>query len=203
MLVLTTNIVIKNMQKTNIKNLPNYLTIIRLILVPVIFILILSEQYLYAFIFFLIANFTDVLDGRIARKYNLITDWGKLMDPLADKITQISTITALIIKGIIPFWILVILATKELIMITVGFVLYKKNIVTVHSKWYGKIATVLFFVAIVFSLLSKTFVELSKITLYLFYIAIAMTLFAGVMYAKNILCSDFTKEKNNIDNVNT
>lgn len=182
------------MLKFEKKYLPNYLTILRLIFVPIIFTLILKEQYWAAFIFFLIANFTDVLDGRIARKYNLITDWGKLMDPLADKITQISTIYALIIKGIIPFWILVVITLKELTMIIVAFTLYKKNIVTVHSKWYGKAATILLFVAIVFSLLSKTFNELSNITIYLFYIAIGMTLFAGIMYGKNIICKDFQEQ---------
>jgi len=161
------------MPKFNKKYIPNYLTILRLILVPIIFILILKENYITAFIFFSIANITDILDGYIARKYNLITDWGKLMDPLADKITQISTISALIIKKIIPFWILVIITIKELTMIIVAFVLYKKEIVTVHSKWYGKAATILFFIAIVFSLLSKTFTILSKITIYIYYIAIS------------------------------
>ena len=117
------------MPKFEKRNIPNYLTIIRLILVPIIFALILLEYYWAAFAFFLTANITDVLDGRIARKYNLITDWGKLMDPLADKITQISTISALIIKGIIPFWILAVLTLKELIMISVAFVLYKKKVV--------------------------------------------------------------------------
>lgn len=179
------------MPKINIKNIPNYLTILRLILVPIIFTLILTEYYTSAFMCFLSASLTDILDGQIARKYNLISDWGKLMDPLADKITQISTISALIIKGIIPFWILAVITIKELIMITVAFVLYKKTIVTVHSKWYGKIATILFFIAIVFTLLSENFVELSKITLYLYYVAIAMTIFAGLMYAKNIICKDF------------
>jgi cardiolipin synthase len=179
------------MPKFDKKYLPNYLTILRLILVPVIFTLIIFEFYLAAFIFFLIANITDILDGRIARKYNLITDWGKLMDPLADKITQISTISALIIKGIIPFWILVIITIKELTMIIVAFTLYKKKIVTVHSKWYGKTATILLFLAIVFSLLSKSFVGLSSISIYIYYVAIGMTLFAGVMYGKNIVCKDF------------
>lgn len=179
------------MPKLNKKNLPNYLTIIRLILVPIIFILVLTEFYLVAFVSFLIANITDIIDGRIARKYNLITDWGKLMDPLADKLTQISTLTALIMKGIIPFWILVILTAKELIMIIVGFTLYRKDIVTVHSKWYGKVATILFFIAIVFSLLSKTFSKLPNITIYLYYIAIGMTIFSGIMYGKNIICKDF------------
>ena len=179
------------MPKFEKRNIPNYLTILRLILVPIIFALILLEYYWAAFAFFVIANITDVLDGKIARKYNLITDWGKLMDPLADKITQISTISALIIKGIIPFWILAILTLKELIMISVAFVLYKRKVVTVHSMWYGKVATILFFVAIVLSLLSKGIPELSVITIYAFYIAIGMTLFAGIMYGKNIVCKDF------------
>lgn len=181
------------MPKFSIKYLPNYLTILRLILVPIIFTLIIKEYYLYAFVVFVIANATDVLDGRIARKYNLITDFGKLLDPLADKITQISTVLALIIKGIIPFWILIVLTTKELIMIIVAFTLYKNKDVTVYSKWYGKAATILFFIAIVFSLLSNTFEEFTSITIYLFYVAIAMTLFAGIMYAKNIICLDFEK----------
>ena len=179
------------MLKLEIKHLPNYITILRLILVPIIFALILLEYYLTAFIFFVIANISDVLDGRIARKYNFITEWGKLMDPLADKLTQISTITALVIKGIIPFWILVILTAKELIMISASFILYKKRIVTVHSMWYGKVATILFFIAIVISLLSKQIPEIYAITIYFYYIAIGMTLFAGIMYGKNLVCKDF------------
>lgn len=181
------------MPKFNIKQLPNYLTILRLIFVPIIFTLILTEHYFSAVVLFSFANITDVLDGKIARKYNLITDWGKLMDPLADKITQISTLSALIIKGIIPFWILLVLTTKELIMIITGFVLYKRKIVTVQSKWYGKAATILFFVAIAFSLISKIFVKLSGVTIYLFYIALFMTLFAGVMYGKDI-CFRYVKK---------
>ena len=96
------------------KNLPNYLTIVRVIFVPIIFSLILTENYLIAFIVFTISSLTDIADGIIARKYNLITEWGKLMDPLADKLTQINTLTALSIKGIIPFWILLVVTIKEI-----------------------------------------------------------------------------------------
>lgn len=179
------------MLKINKNNIPNYLTILRLIFVPIIFALILMEYYLPASFFFIIANITDVLDGQIARRFNFITDWGKLMDPLADKITQISTITALIIKNIIPFWILIVVTSKELIMISVGFFLFKNNIVTVRSKWYGKIATIILFVAIMLSLLSNSFIELTNITIFIFYIAIGMTLFAGIMYGKNIICKGY------------
>ena len=171
--------------------IPNYLTIIRLILVPIIFALILYEHYTIAIIVYIIANLTDVLDGFIARKFNLISDFGKLMDPLADKITQVGTILALILKRIIPFWILIIISLKEITMIVVASVLFKKKIVTVHSKWYGKAATVLLFIAIVFTLLSEKITVLSNITIYLYYLSIAMTLFAGVMYVKNIVCKEF------------
>ena len=171
--------------------IPNYLTIIRLILVPIIFALILYEHYTIAIIVYIIANLTDVLDGYIARKFNLISDFGKLMDPLADKITQVGTILALILKRIIPFWILIIISLKEITMIVVASVLFKKKIVTVHSKWYGKAATVLLFIAIVFTLLSEKITVLSNITIYLYYLSIAMTLFAGVMYVKNIVCREF------------
>ena len=109
------------MLKFDKKDLPNYLTILRFIFVPIIFALIYTEHYLSAFIIFFLSGFTDVLDGRIARKYNLITEWGTLADPLADKITQISTITALIVKKIVPFWILIIITIKELTMIIAGF----------------------------------------------------------------------------------
>lgn len=179
------------MLKFEKKLIPNYLTILRLLLVPIIFGLILYEQYTFAIVFYIIANLTDILDGFIARKFDLTSDFGKLMDPLADKITQISTILALIIKRIIPFWILIVFSIKEIIMIIVASVLYKKKIVTVHSKWYGKVATVLLFIAIVFTLLSETFTNLSKITIYLYYLSIAMALFAGVMYFKNIIRKEF------------
>ena len=171
--------------------IPNYLTILRLILVPIIFGLILYDHYTLAIIFYIIASITDVLDGFIARKYNLISDFGKLMDPLADKVTQIGTILALILKRIIPYWILIILSLKEITMVIVASVLFKKKIVTVHSKWYGKAATVILFVAIVFTLLSEKIIVLSNVTIYLYYLSIAMTLFAGVMYFKSIVCKEF------------
>ncbi len=75
------------------KTIPNYLTIIRFIFIPIILYFILTENYLIAFAVFTLSSFTDIADGFIARKFNLITDWGKLMDPLADKLTQITTLS--------------------------------------------------------------------------------------------------------------
>ena len=77
------------------ENIPNILTIIRFILIPFIFTSVVNNDYLAALIIFTISAITDVLDGYIARKYNYITDLGKLIDPLADKLTQVSLLLSL------------------------------------------------------------------------------------------------------------
>ena len=80
------------------KHIPNILTIIRFIFVPLIVTCLALNNYLLAFIFFTVSSLTDVLDGIIARKFNAISDLGKLLDPLADKLTQLSVLLTLTIK---------------------------------------------------------------------------------------------------------
>ena len=91
-----------------LKHVPNALTIIRFFLIPFIVVNIFNGNYILAFIFFTVSGITDIADGCIARKFNLISNFGKLMDPLADKLTQISTIASLTLIHIIPIWILAI-----------------------------------------------------------------------------------------------
>ena len=176
-----------------LKHVPNALTIIRFLLIPVIVISIFNGDYIIAFIFFTISGITDIADGCIARKFNLISNFGKLMDPLADKLTQISTIASLTIIDIIPIWILAVVLLKELIMIAGASFLYGKDVV-VYSKWYGKLATVLFYVAIVFSLLINQF-DLpsiwSNLDLWLFYLALFATVFSLIMYIKDVYKKGF------------
>ena len=138
------------------KHVPNILTAIRLLLIPVIFYFALEENYIVAVIFLTLSGITDVLDGYIARKYNFITDFGTLFDPLADKLTQISTLVVLVINNIIPLWILIIVIIKELLMVSGAAFLYDKNTV-IGSRWYGKAATVLFYIAILISMLNRQF----------------------------------------------
>ena len=176
-----------------LKHIPNILTIIRFLLIPIILIYIFTGNYILALIVFTISALTDIADGFIARKFNLISNFGKLMDPLADKLTQIATLTSLVIIHIIPIWILIIVISKEFIMICGASFLYGKDVV-VYSKWYGKLSTVLLYIAIVFSLLAKQF-ELTGIWEYidlaLFTLAIIMTLFALVMYIKDLYKKGF------------
>ena len=168
-----------------LKHVPNILTMCRFVLVPFIFVSIVEKNYVAAFVFLTISGATDVLDGFIARKFNFITNFGILIDPIADKTTQISTLIALSFAGIIPFWILVVVFIKEAIMIAGASFLYGKQLV-VSSRWYGKLATVIFYIAIVTSLIinSNLFNISIRFDIYIYYVALILTIFALVMYFK-------------------
>ncbi len=177
-----------------LKHIPNILTILRFLLIPIILISIFANKYLIAFIIFTISGLTDILDGFIARKFNLISNFGKLMDPLADKLTQISLLCALGIQSIIPMWILVIVLFKEIIMVSGASFLYGKNVV-VYSRWYGKLATVLFYLAIVSSLLIKQYDFPYHIDTPIYCLAIATTVFALIMYIKSLYAKGFINKE--------
>ena len=163
------------------KHIPNILTIIRFFLIPFIYGAIIEKNYLFAFIFLAISGITDILDGFIARKYNFITNFGKLIDPLADKCTQLFALIALASINIIPFWFLMIVFLKEAIMIAGASFLYGKNLV-VSSRWYGKLSTVLFHIAIICSFAINYFNLNIHFDNYLYYVALASTIFALIMY---------------------
>ena len=176
------------------KYVPNILTIIRFFIIPFIIVFALQNNYIIAIIFLVISGITDVADGFIARKFNYITDFGKLMDPLADKCTQIATLLVLVIQEIIPVWILVVVVIKEVILVAGASFLYGKDLV-VSSKWYGKISTVLFYVAIFCSMLIKQFQLPYTFDNYIYYIAIGLTVFSLVMYWKAFYVKDFLKKE--------
>lgn len=163
------------------KHVPNLLTMLRFVLIPFIFLEIMKENYISAFIILTISGITDVLDGLIARRFNFITDFGKLIDPLSDKATQVCVLLALALKSIVPLWILLIVFLKEVIMIAGASFLYGKELV-VSSKWYGKLATVIFYIAIVSSLVVRYFNLSFQFDIYLYYLALFFTLFSLVMY---------------------
>ena len=162
------------------KHVPNILTVIRFIFIPSIVISLIYDNYLLALILFTLSSLTDVLDGKIARKYNAISDFGKLMDPLADKLTQLSVLLTLSIKNVIPIWIVVILVLKETVMIAGASFLYGKSLV-VSSKWYGKLTTVLIYIAVVSSCLIKIF-NLPNFDIYIYVLAIAFAIFSLIKY---------------------
>ena len=175
------------------KNIPNILTMLRFVLIPFILYFLSIDNYVLTFVFLTLSGITDVLDGFIARKFNFITDFGKLIDPLADKATQLLTLSALVLKNVIPLWILGLLVLKEFIMIAGASFLYGKELV-VSSKWYGKLATVLIYTAIVCSLVIKQFSLPFKFDTYIYYLAILSTIFSLIMYIKAFFMQGYLKK---------
>lgn len=139
-------------------NLPNKLTILRVCLIPffVVFLLLDHGQnqtyrYLSAAIF-VIASLTDMLDGKIARRYNLVTNFGKFMDPLADKLLVCSALICLIELGQIPSWMVIIIISREFIISGFRLVASDNGIVIAASYW-GKFKTTFQMIAVVLLIL--------------------------------------------------
>ncbi len=173
-------------------NVPNILTVLRLMLIPVFAYFLGTQHYLTAMLLFTAGGLTDVLDGYIARKYNLVTSWGKIADPLADKLMQITAVSILSFGlNIIPIELVLVILAKETLMGVGALVLYKQNNYVVSANWYGKMTTVIFYLAIIMLMFDEPFgrwkimgVALNQV---FFMLAVIAALFAFYMYFRSYL----------------
>ena len=135
-----------------LKNIPNILSIIRILLVFVfVFVLFGLNSPLWAIIIFIIAGATDVVDGYLARRFNWITNLGKILDPFADKFMQCTVLVSFCIYGIVPVWFVIPFFLKEGATLIMGWIVIRRRSVVVVSKWYGKAAVCLFYATVVIS----------------------------------------------------
>ena len=168
-------------------NLPNKLTILRVCLIPffVVFLLLdggQNQMYRYiSAVIFIIASLTDMLDGKIARKYNLVTNFGKFMDPLADKLLVCSALICLIQLGQIPAWMVIVIISREFIISGFRLVAAEKGVVIAASYWAKVKTTVQMIMAIVliFDFRHPVFALLEQI---LIYAALVLTVVSLVDY---------------------
>lgn len=134
----------------NWNTIPNWMCFIRIALIPVFSVLFVKGIYLWAFIAMIVAALTDVFDGKIARKYNMVSNLGKILDPIADKLSQMAIVIILIVKfwsndGIVKY-IFFLFIIKELLMICGGAILMAKGMRPTAAEVWGKAATVVFYV---------------------------------------------------------
>ena len=171
-------------------NLPNKLTVLRVIMIPFFVVMLMldggaNQMYRYiAAAIFIIASFTDFLDGSIARKYGLVTNFGKFMDPLADKLLVCSALICLIELGQLPAWMVLIIISREFIISGFRLVASDNGVVIAASYW-GKWKTVFQMISVI--LLIVNVEALSMITSIALWIALALTVISLVDYiVKNI-----------------
>ncbi len=190
--------------------LPNKLTLLRIIIIPVMIVLFyipwLSENniflgvsYLYfiEFLIFIIASLTDFLDGYIARKYNLVTTFGKFLDPLADKMLVFSSMVILMLNNngvipggpLVPMWVFVVMIIREFMVSGIRMLVSTKGVV-IAAGWMGKWKTFVTMIAILVLFMSGIHVSVIYIGQVLMYIACLLTIVSGAQYfwrSRNII----------------
>lgn len=190
-------------------NLPNRLTVARMIITPVFLAVILTEslphRFLWALIIFAVGSITDAVDGHLARKNNIVTNFGKLMDPIADKILTTSALLAFLSMGLCNVWIVMIVLTREFAIASIRMIAAAEGVV-IPANYWGKAKTVsqMVFTNIImllcelsygFKVMPESFVlKLPLISNILLWITAVLTVISGVIYivdSKKVI--DYTK----------
>ncbi|MBO5473059.1 MAG: CDP-diacylglycerol--glycerol-3-phosphate 3-phosphatidyltransferase [Lachnospiraceae bacterium] len=164
-------------------NLPNKLTMFRVILIPFFVVFMLVEITAFdkwiALAIFIIASLTDLLDGKIARKYNLVTNFGKFMDPLADKLLVCSALICLVALNRIPAWIVIVIIAREFIIS--GFrLIASDNGVVIAASYWGKFKTT--FQMIMICLMIADIAALNPVTAVVMWAALILTVVSLIDY---------------------
>lgn len=161
--------------------IPNWLSVLRLALIPVFIILFFSSfphAGFWAALILGISGLTDVLDGIIARRFHMITDLGKILDPFADKLTQAAVCVCLVIGRVAPWWLFAVFVA-ELLMIVAGARMLHTGKTLISAKWFGKLGTVVFYIVMVAIIVFR---PASNITDILITISLLFMLFSFIMY---------------------
>lgn len=173
-------------------NLPNKLTLFRVILIPVFLIFMLvpfngaSCEGIYkwvALVIFIIASLTDMADGKIARKYKLVTNFGKFMDPIADKLLVCSALICLIELGRIPSWAVCIIIGRELIIDGFRLVASDAGVVIAASYW-GKVKTVFQMIMVIMMIVDFSWGWFNILTQIVMWISVILTVISLCDYLK-------------------
>ena len=167
-------------------NLPNKLTILRVILIPFFVVFMLfditgaADKWI-ALVIFCVASLTDMLDGKIARKYNLVTNFGKFMDPLADKLLVCSAMIAFIELDLIPAWIVIIIIAREFIISGFRLIAAEKNVV-IAAGMSGKIKTTVQMIMCCLLIARLPFAFMRYVEQIFIYAALVLTVYSLIVY---------------------
>lgn len=174
----------KRIKKADFFTVPNLLTYLRIILIIPFVISFLNGKYILSMILIGISALSDCFDGLIARSFNQITELGKLLDPIADKLTLLAVMVCITFFTPVVLPVMVILVVKDVAMLIGGSNLIKKGITPPAAKWYGKIGTILFYFSVILIVFLKAVFnyENAVLSLTLLSITAIVMIFALVQY---------------------
>ncbi len=162
-----------------VRHIPNLLSVFRVIDLVIVIFLLENSLNIWAFVFFLLGVFSDVLDGYIARKNKTVSRLGTILDPLADKVLIIGVLIALIKIMDVPYWMVIVIVFREFAVTGLRIVAATENVV-ISANFWGKLKTTSQFVALSFLILGYR-----KIGIYLLLFAVLMTVISGYIYYYN------------------
>lgn len=162
-------------------NVPNVLTLIRIALLPVVAWCFKMGNMVSALVVYLIAMLTDTVDGAIARKTNQITTLGKLLDPIADKLSLLTLLGLFVGDGQIPIWVLVLILLKEILLVIGSSIAFKNGLI-VYALPIGKMTTCAFVLSIV-----ARFLGLLRVADVSMYVAVVLSMVALIWYTRNVM----------------
>lgn len=167
-----------------LKYIPNILSCVRIALVGVFIYLFFFDypnNLVWALLTFLAAGATDVIDGYLARRNNWVTDLGKILDPFADKLMQCTVLVCMMIKKLLPMWLVIPFILKEVVILIGGMLVSKKMSKVVVSNIFGKLTVVFFYAAILVCMLARDFLAENPWVLYLISAAVLFAAMAALI----------------------
>ena len=194
-----------NFKTADLYTIPNILTYIRFLLIAPFAYFFLNENYLPAALCVGFSGLSDCLDGFVARKFNQVTSLGKILDPIADKLTLLVVVVCMVVYVPVVLPVLIVLLLKDVAMLAGGTDLIKKGLTPPAAKWYGKVGTILFYISvciIVFikAVFSKDYYALDFILLSLTAVSMLFALYKyGIIYFQMI--KEYKQKQSNVNSV--
>ncbi|MEN2983462.1 MAG: CDP-alcohol phosphatidyltransferase family protein [Dictyoglomaceae bacterium] len=161
---------------TQVISIPNLITILRFIVIPFYIFSLLDKNFFLALILFLLSALSDILDGYLARKLNQVSNLGKILDPVSDKIIIITSLLYFGLNGYLSFFLVIVFLIKESLMLLVGLYFLSRKIEIISSRIFGKLATVFTSISVIMILIKLSFAEI------IFIIGLFFSLLAGFDY---------------------
>lgn len=172
----------KRLTKDQIFTIPNLLSTIRILLIPLIaYLYIVPAQYVWVAVLTAVSALTDILDGRIARRFHMVSDVGKVLDPVADKLTQAALMVCIWSRYPHVLWLFVLFAVKELYMLIWGVVLFEKKDSVNYALWHGKMNTAILLTVLAALLIFPSYIS-QKTADILFALCTVSILFSAALY---------------------
>lgn len=190
----------QNFNKADIFTVPNILTYLRIVLIAPFVAFFLMEEYGYAVVCIVLSGLSDCFDGLLARKLNQVTDLGKILDPIADKLTLIAVMICMVVYAPNVMPILIVLIIKDFAMLLGGCNLLKMGIAPPAAEWYGKVATIVFYFSVSIIVFLKAVIDFESLTLDIILLSLTsvMMVYALYRYAKiyRRLVREYRENKN-------